>query len=293
MSPALRILLTTTALATSSLHAEGFWDQVTQFFSQPQQKQDPKLRVLVAENRRQLDVTVNGPFKVYDPRTGDHMITRKMARQGIITSIPEGIAWGEEFPGIFQLTIVPQNSATTITIDGVEYPGTITLYQIDEKLNAVNQVDLEAFLTSVVAPLFPDSAPSELLAAIAITARTNAYFLAENPKNSYWAIQAGDVHYNGVQNGESHTAIEDAIAETRYMILSQAGSYASITTPFPNHWLGGADRTVQTPAKSVASKITLAEAEQMAEKGKNASDILQKAFPKASIALIYANPGAH
>ena len=90
----------------------------------------------------------------------------------------------------------------------------------------------------------------------------------------------------GMGKGKSKevpAAVQKAIKNTRYMVMSKTGTYEGIVTPFPAHW----STKDQGKAKSDFSRITIAEAEEMAQKGSHAAKILDRAFPKTTIQLIY------
>lgn len=278
------------ALTTLTVPADaGLWDNVASFFRKPVRGESPSIRVLVSLDQPTLQVDVDGPFKGYDPRTGENILVSKLGKKGIMRVIDGGIKWNEEFPGVHQIFLVPTSPATTISVNGVIYPGSIYFYDVENKLSAVNKVDMETYLASVLSPLHQENdAPEEYLAALAITARTNAYFLAENPSNPYWAVDAQKVGYHGKPMPSESEHIQQAISDTRYMVMSKTGAYEGIVTPFYGFWPKGKEAV---KGKGVIANITLQEAEDMAYHGSNAAHILSKAFPSSTIQLTYHAPG--
>lgn len=286
-----RLVAVMLALATlfSPLQA-GLWDNVSSYFKKSQQNHSPSIRVLIAMDRPSIEVEVDGPFKGYDPRTGEVILLSKIGKKNKMQVMDGGLKWGEEFPGVHQILLVPSDHQTKITLDGVVYPGAIYFYDVERKLSAVNKISLEDYLASVLIPAQKGDLPEEFLAALAITARTNAYYLAENPKNPYWAVDGEQVGYHGTVNPERSPTVNQAIRDTRHMVLSKTGAYEGVVTPLLGYW----KKTGQEQKKrhsGVPSKITIQEAETLAETGSNAAQILLKAFPNTSIQLTYHTPG--
>lgn len=282
-------IMLTLATMISPLQA-GMWDNITSYFGKSSSNQTPSIRVLIAMDRESLQVEVDGPFKGYDPRTGEVLLISKIGKKTTMRVLDGGLKWGEEFPGIHQLLIVPTDKSTRIVVNGTEYPGVMYFYDVDRKVSAVNKIDLEQYLTSILTPTFQESEPEELLAAIVITARTNAYFLAENPKNPYWAVDAQQIGYHGVVDASVAPAINRAIRDTRHMVLSKTGAYEGVITPFYGQWQQE-NRNVSKHSRAVPSKINVREAKTMAETGANAAQILSKAFPDSNIQVTYQTPG--
>lgn len=287
----IRMLTVMLALATmiSPLQA-GVWDNVTSYFKRGSGNTTPTIRVLVEMDKDTMVVEVEGPFKVYDPRTGELLTRNNLGKKSTLQVIDGGLKWGEDFPGIHQLLITPSEPSTRILVDGVQYPGSMYFYDVERKISAVNKVHLEQYLASVLTPTYQKREPEEFLAAIVITARTNAYYLAENPKNPYWAVDAQQVGYRGVVDTSASPAINQAIVDTRYMVMSKTGAYEGVVTPLYGAWKKDNGRR-KSHSLAAESKISIAEAKTMAETGANAAQILQKAFPNTSIQVTYHTPG--
>lgn len=269
----------------------GAWESTKDFFTVPRAHNPPSIRILVASDKPELTLEIKGRYKVYDPRDNSHIMTRKIGKKEVLKVIDDGLMWGEEIPGVHQLLIVPEDFSVLTVIDGVAYQGSIYIYDVEGKLSVVNRIDLEEFLSSILTPLFPESAPEELLSAVAIVARTNLYYLAANPKNAYWAVDAKQIDFHGYKNTGASPAIMDAIKNTRYMVLGKDNSYEGTVNPIPAQWQIPGLLNVKG-GSSVASKIDIEEAKRLAEKNDNAADILKKAFPGATIQLIHTSPGA-
>jgi hypothetical protein len=214
-----------------------------------------------------LIVEVKGKYKLYDPHTQEFISTRFIGKRKFMQPLQDGLSWGEEFPGLFQLAIVPDNSKVTTVVDGIEYRGAVVVYDIGGAVSVVNYVDVEDYLNSVLSKQYTQQLPDEELSAIAIAARTNAYYQAMNPSNSYWTIDGRKVGYEGYAVTHSNQAMDKAINSTRYMALFESDN------PIAADWS--------------KARISLDEAENLAKKGDHAVQILMKAFPQASLKLGY------
>lgn len=284
-----RIFMLLLAIAPMAPQAEaGLWEGITGFFSKPIPAQPPSLKVLVVHDQHGVVLEVKGKYQIYDPHTNEHISTRFIGKRKFIQALKDGLKWGEEFPGVHQLLIVPEDKNVTTTVDGIEYRGLVYIYDIGGAISVVNAVDIEDYLMSTLASKYPDQLPEEELAAVAIASRTYAYWLAQNPKNEFWAITAQQSGYQGHAVINVTGGIEKAIEATRYMVMSQQGTPEGTAATFPAVWNG---KTADQGA--VVAKISLDDAENMAKQGDHAAQILEKAFPDTSIVLMhYAPPEA-
>ncbi|MFI5342980.1 MAG: SpoIID/LytB domain-containing protein [Chlamydiales bacterium] len=261
----------------------GVWDDIVDKFYGQSVPQPPNIRVLVEHDVEKIKVDVTGKYSLYDPYTNSHISSRFVGKSRDIQARGDGLKWGEAFPGLYQLKITPDDAAVWTIVDGQEYTGSVFIYDIGGTLSVVNQLPVEDYVRYLLVN-FPDrSLHSEVLAAVAIVARTNAYYQASNPKNTFWAVDASKVGYQGKYPVPKEIA--KAVNATRYMIMSKTGIYEGMATPFAGQF---ENMPLGSTAKDAAiSKISLAEANAMAEKGEHAAQILGKAFPNSSIMLMH------
>lgn len=231
--------------------------------------QPPQIKVLIAKNKPGVVLEVKGKYKMYDPNTMEHLSTRFIGKRKYIQSLANGLKWGEEFPGIYQLMIVPDEGKTTTLVDGIEYAGTLYIYDVAGRISVVNEVQIEDYLDSVMTAQLLKSMPEETLGALAIANRTQAYYLAQNPKTDFWTVEAGKVGYEGYAVTERNNAVDKALATTKYMVLTENDK------PFNADW--------------TSSKLQLTDAERYAQQGQSALDILKKAFPTAALKVMLTN----
>lgn len=289
MNLVMSILCLVLALGPVSAPLEAGWfDKMAGYFRKSGPAQPPTIKVLIVHDRPGVVLEVKGKYKIFDPHTGDHISTRFTGKRKFIQAVRDGLKWGEEFPGVYQLMIVPDESSTTTIVDGIEYRGPIFIYDIGGTISIVNQVYIEDYLSSILTKR-STQLPEELLAAIAIAARTSAYYRIENPKSQYFSIDGTKTGYQGFASIDPGSDTEKAIKATRYMVMSRAAPSEEHVAAFPAEWKQpGAAVPVLNDA--VVSQITLADAQAMAQKGEHAAQILAKAFPNVKIELIHYAP---
>lgn len=266
------------------LHA-GWFDNVMNYFRKDPVALPPKVRVLVVHDQQGVVLEVKGRYKIHDAHTGEHISTRYVGKRKFIQAVRDGIKWGEEFPGVFQLVIVPDERSTTTIVDGIEYRGPVYVYDIGGTISIVNEVGLEDFLSSALSQKYPDETLSEFLAAIAITARTATYNAVNHPRSPFWAVDGRQSGYQGYAAVNQDTNMQHALDDTRYMVMSTITPEDDRINPFPAQWSDGLPGFNQ--GQQVVSKISLVDAASMAKKGDHAAQILARAFPGTKIELIH------
>ena len=282
----LRTLLLFLALLpfSSPLQAD-VWDNIKGYFKGSTRSEAPTIRVLLLHDVEGAKLEVRGKYSLFDPYTNSHLSTRFAGKSRYIQALGDGLKWGEAFPGLYQIKIKPDDGSTTV-INNHEYQGLIYVYDIGGTISIVNQIPVEDYVRSILFGYQNQHLEPETLAAIAIVARTNAYFQAVNPKNTYWAVDAEKVGYQGHIPGSF--AVDDAVKLTRYMIMSRTGVYEGIATPFAAQF--GDLSSGQSTKEPETSKISLEEANAMAQRGEHAAQILAKAFPGSTIMIMqYSN----
>ncbi len=278
-----RILLCLALLSGISFLQAGVWDDIVNKFRGNTSPPPPMMRVLVMHDVEKVKVDVTGKYSLYDPYTESHITSRFVGKSRDIQAMHDGLKWGETFPGLYQIKIKPDDQTTMTRIDGNEYPGAIYVYDIGGTISIVNQVPVEEYIRYILADFPDNSLDPEVLAAVAIVARTNAYYEASNPKNTYWAVDASKVGYRG--RSPVPGPVDKAINATRYMIMSRTGVYEGAVTPFAAQLDNLSPKGVVKELE--VSRISLAEANEMAKKGEHAAQILAKAFPGSTIMLMH------
>lgn len=188
------------------------------------------IKVLLAKQRDRVLIEAKGRYNVYDPYSQVLLNSSIRSHRHWITTEDNGLKWGEIFPGIFQIRIVPGDSQSTLLVDGVEYRGCVEIYDIQGKLHVVNELDVERYLKSTMTAQFPNEMDEEVMDAITIVARTNAYQLVSQKMNSLWHVEAQDVGYQGYALTLQNVHVDRAINNTRHMVMTYQG------TPFAATW---------------------------------------------------------
>lgn len=201
------------------------------------QKSKPAtVKVLLQQQAPELVLEAKGQHDIYNPFDGTLISRNTFSRKHTLAQDYYGnpgdqqpcIKWGEKFPHR-QLRFVPRDSQSAILVNGIQYRGCIEVFMNDGKFNVINEVDVESYLKSTLSVAFPQSLPEEALNAIAIVARTHAYFLGEKQPQAFWHVTAHDVGYQGAAFlPKSH--VEKAVENTRHAVLTFNGA------PFAATW---------------------------------------------------------
>lgn len=233
------------------------------------------IKILVVHDKPGAVLEVKGKYKIFDPHTNTFISTRFVGKRKFIQAMNSSLKWGEEFPGIHQLKIVPDDPSTTTLVDGIEYKGDLYIYDIGGTISIVNELPMDEFLKVSLNALYDNTLPEEAAASIAIAARGNAWYQVQHPKSEYFAVEANKIGYRGYAAGYKRNGIDSAINETKNMILTKNSS------AFPNNFTGSA------PASNPEiAEISLEQAIKLAQKGDHAAEILQKAYPGSKVSLI-------
>ena len=115
---------------------------------------------------------------------------------------------------------MPTSSQTTILINGIQYRGCVEIYTVNGELNVINEVDVENYLKSTLTLQFPKEKDAEVLDALAIVARTQAYYyIARNP-GVFWHVEANKAGYEGYGIVLQNPHIDRAVESTRHMVMT-------------------------------------------------------------------------
>lgn len=225
MIPYLAAVAAATVCLTPSLYSARF-----EIPLDVSQKMKPAtIKVLLSKNRKSVLIEAKGHYGVYDPDTHLLLASGSSKKETVVFQ-PSGIIWGEQFADIPSLRFVPQDALSTILIDGIEYRGCVEVYAQADGLQVVNEVDIERYLKSTLTFCFTEELDNEVLEAVAISARTHAYYLMKNGPDALWHIAAQDAGYQGSALVLQNLQMEQAINNTRNMIMTFKGN------PFPATW---------------------------------------------------------
>lgn len=197
---------------------------------QMQKVKPATIKVLLQEKEEKMLLEVRGPYKVFCPHTNVLISSSSSAKRNTIQTQKAGLFWGDSFPGTFGIRLVPSNHQSSILVNGIQYKGCVEIYDVNGKLRVINEVDVENYLRSCLATEFSQIKETEVLNALTILARTNAYYQVHRFPNAPWHVSAEEEHYQGYGATLQNLAIENAITETRHAILTYKSE------PFPTSW---------------------------------------------------------
>ena len=233
----------------------------------------PAIKVQVLEKVQGALIEVKGPYNVYDPKSGRKLDMAFQPSSYYMYPTSDGIKWGQEFPGVYQLLIVPDAPDVTTVVGGREYQGVIAAYQFDGFLGIVNEVSIDDFTASILsAKLRQETLSEEMLAAIAIACRTDAAFHAVYGTKEYWDVQAGQFNYEGYGVVRQDIPFTRAMKSTKGMVLVKETSRGKGV--FQVDWL---EKNNQLPFDAIW---------EVYEEGDDAKALLAKLFPETQIVLI-------
>src|SRR5579862_1931211 len=188
------------------------------------------IKILIAKNKLSPLLEAKGNYGVYDPTNHLLLASGTASKRECVTPHEDGIMWGEQFPNIPSIRIVPQDAMSTILIDGIEYRGCIEMHAVKGELYIINEVDIERYLKSTLTFSFSEELDLEVFEAVAIAARTQAHYLLTRDPNAFWHVNAAEVGYEGSALTMQNLQMEHAINNTRNMILTYKGA------AFPAAW---------------------------------------------------------
>lgn len=179
------------------------------------------MRILIRENVTGALIDVSGGYKVLNPENNKVLSSGFRGKRYYLQSNSVGLKWGEGYPGIHQIKIVPKDKSTTLLVDGIQYKGAVVVYNINSSIQIVNEVDVEdvlrASLSSILANTSYECATYD---AIAIAARTNLYNTLLNSANIYWDVKASDIDYLSHAAILSNPNIERSVQATKHLVLA-------------------------------------------------------------------------
>jgi stage II sporulation protein D len=178
---------------------------------------------------------VKGPYYIFNPHDGSRVTSGLLGKRFMIHELENGLRWGEEFPGIHQIYIKPRSNDTAIFINGIQYSGSVAIYGVGGTINIVNDLDIESFTKSILTSQFLEPFEPEVMSALAILARTDAYYRAMRASaNSYWHVSAQEINYQGSALVVDNSPIDKAVDSTRHLILLHAENGQD--HPFATTW---------------------------------------------------------
>lgn len=242
------------------------------------------IRVRIMHEVPQLQLEIQGSYLLMNPDDNAILSRRIHGKSGTLQPLLTGLKWGEEFPGLYQIKIIPTQSDTEIRLNGRPYTGNLTIYDVGNVLSVVNDLFVEDYVADLLTHSVSGEEPAEALAALAIAARSTAFYQAQHPRNPYWDIDGSTVGYPAptdfALSPAAMTAAQQALRATRYMVLIDP---TSVNDAFYAPW------AIEAPPSEGNKKVALLTqkaAVEGANKGLHAAQILHATFPTAMLQRI-------
>jgi peptidoglycan hydrolase-like amidase len=180
------------------------------------------LRVAIALKAKTLTIATSDNGAITDQK--GQALGQLTAQTGVaVTPLSNGgIQVGDwQTPSV--AWIKPRTADGLVSVEGRWYRGSVQLVAQSDGILAVNHVDLETYLYSVVGAEMPASWPAEALKAQAITARSYALVHMSRHANDLYDLGATPrwQAYNGAES-ETNTT-QAAVNATRGILLSYQG----------------------------------------------------------------------
>lgn len=240
------------------------------------------VKVLVLHEADRAQIEVSGRFRMFDPYEQSFLGNSAKGRKKEIVPLAGGIKWGEEFPGVYQMKIVGEENQP-IAVNGKRYHGALYVYDVGGKISIINEVPIEEFVASILAEPGATLISDEAMAALAITARTDAYYQTAHPKNSFWHIDGREVAYTGIHPKAQHRRIGSILERTKRLVM-QLDTGKNAGQMFPARWVDD----LHAKESSSLPALHLDQAEEWGLTGMDASEILHQTFPYVKIQRLSA-----
>lgn len=194
----------------------------------PKRKQKPhkytapaiELRVAIAQNASQLAIASSTTAKVMD--ANKRVIMQLLPGQAFPAQTANSTIFFQDWQVPSFMWIEPTRGGA-VYVGERWYRGKVLLLSQGDTLLAVNYVDLEQYLTSVVGSEMSASAPIEALKAQAIAARSYALVHKFRPATQWYDLGNDQRHqaYKGVAT--EYNTTHQAVSQTSGQILSYQG----------------------------------------------------------------------
>lgn len=217
----------------SCLHADGA-KSATSLEKITETMSPRNIQILLEKDAAGGLLEVKGPYYIINPHDGSRIASGLLGKRFMIHELENGLKWGEEFPGIHQIYIKPRSPETSIFINGIQYSGAIAIFGVAGMINIVNDIDIEDYVKATLSPQFFTPLEPEVLSALAILARTDAYYRATRSKECFWHVIASDVGYQGTALVVPGSPVDRAVETTKHLILVHPTNGKNL--PFAASW---------------------------------------------------------
>jgi stage II sporulation protein D len=238
--------------------------------------EEPVIKVLLTKGQEGLMVEVKGPHNIYDPYSGKKLDAAFTGSSYYMSPTSDGIRWGQDFPGTYQVLIIPDEPSSGVFVNGIAYPGVVSFYEVDSRLAAVNWASLEDFVSSVFSGNFlpKETDQREALAAYAIALRTKAFQHIQSGENAFWDVAADACGYKGNAVVRFDAPFREAMKSTRKLVM--VGKEQAATS----------QRFDKKSIDDIRQQMPVADVQSMAREGRDARIILHRFYPDQNLSLV-------
>jgi SpoIID/LytB domain protein len=230
----MKSLITFAVILSGALYSQGTSYEESSFERIAAPIAPRHIQVLLEKDSSESLLEVKGPYSLYNPHDGAKIATGLIGKRFMVRETENGLKWGEEFPGIHQIYILPKSKDTSLFLNGIQYSGALAVFGVNGIINIVNDLDIESYVKSILSSQFTTPMEPEVMSALAILIRTNAYYHAMKNPESYWHISAAADQYSGSALITSNSPAIRAADTTRHLILVQPTEGRNF--PIPATW---------------------------------------------------------
>jgi SpoIID/LytB domain protein len=218
------ILLAT--LLITSVNLSGLEAKVkpTSKSKQKQQIIEPKaptIKVLIKKDTCGALVESKGKFEITNPQTQKILSSGNKGKRYYLHAQEDGLRWGEGFPGVYQIKLSGSTPNDTFLVDGIEYDGTLEIFDVDHQVNIINEITVENYLKHWMGYLFDgEHTDQKVLKALSIVLRTQLYHTLLKGQNAFWQIDGAKTNFLGHSGALLDKYIDEAVDSTKTVILT-------------------------------------------------------------------------
>lgn len=158
----------------------------------------PTVRVLIAHGSKGALLEVAGRYVMVDPKTNKKIDAGFLGERLTVHPTSDGVLWSNHVRGIYQFKLAPRTGERLFWLDGVQYTGVLYVYQIGQNISFVNEMTIEDYVAAVVEANTDASILPQAANALAICARSDAWYHTKTRRDNYWQVYAPEVNFRGI-----------------------------------------------------------------------------------------------
>ena len=200
------LMLAVAPLAAASVHGPS-----RHFVAPPV---GPKIKVLLEKDIPSAFLEARGAYRVVRKDSGTILSSGSTGKRFVVHALQDGLRWGEEYPDVYQISVIPLAQDSYLFVNGIQYKGAVSIYHVrDNRITIVNEVSIEDYLKSTLAVQYEETLSKEAMAALTIIARTEAYSKALQGGSTTrpWDTAAHEASYYGFGVTQRKNGVEEAV----------------------------------------------------------------------------------